>query len=374
MSNTFPTLLCPVTGDLMVDALAVLPPELLNQKVLDHGHVNVIDVMPRLIPAAHWANGGDFALADAARRSYQKGTRSVNGDTGLVDHLTRNQHTSPIEMAEVKFDIKLPIFVMRQLVRHRTLSLNEESARYSELSDDFYIPLPQHWAVNTAANKQAGAQGAFTADQAKFLYEKLTRHNEASYRLYKLLLGERKTGADDEAWDKLSIEEQEARTWEQLQIPEVAREQARMVLGVNIYTSAIIKSDLKNLLHLLRLRTDAHAQFEIRCYGDPMARVVEKLFPAAWASFKDNFIDGINFSAKELDIVYALIHASATVDWQDKLQLTLDQRLASHALKLGWTERRTEEFIKKLAKAPFGTLVTAKETIADLRRIKGSTK
>ncbi len=324
-------LICPVTGDCVVDVLASIDPSLLKQNVLNHGFVNVVDVMPRLVPADHPTC--DFSLAEAARLSYQKGTKKVSNDAGLIDNLIRNQHTSPIEMGELKYHMRMPIFVMRQLVRHRTASLNEESARYSVLDSDFYIPRQEDWAANTAANKQATVRGAVTdPDLANFLYDRITNHNAVAYQLYLLLLGDR----DDD-----QVNDEEADYWNKLGVPAVAREQARMVLGTNIYTSCYWKSDLKNLLHLLRLRTDAHAQWEIREYGDAMARVVQACFPVAFKSFKDNFIDGVNFSKVELDVVGSVFVAIGGGIFSIP---------ANHMVAVGWTQRRTDEFTKKLMK------------------------
>jgi thymidylate synthase (FAD) len=315
----------PVTGDDVVDVLDQIDPSLLKQKCLDHGFVNLLDVMPRLVPSAHPTC--DFALADAARISYQKGTRKVNEDKGLIDNLIRNQHTSPIEMGELKFHIRLPIFVMRQHVRHRTASLNEESARYSVLASDFYVPDPKDWAMNTASDKQATVKYVIDEEVANTLYRWITEHNEEAYALYtKLLEG----GDDDDAQLDYGL-------------PPIAREQARMVLGTNIYTQCIWKCDLKNLLHYLRLRTDAHAQYEIRVFADAIARAVQACFPVAWQSFKDNFIDGVNFSKTEMGVVCEVF--SAMFDG-------MVQRPANYMKSLGWTKRRGEEFLKKLYKIP----------------------
>jgi len=303
----------PTTGDDVVDVLSLLNPSLLNQKVLDHGFVRILDCMPRLVPARDC----DFALADAARISYQKGTRKVSADAGLVDHLIRNRHTSPIEMGELKFHLRMPIFVMRQHVRHRMASMNEESARYSELASDFYIPSPEHWAVNTAANKQATVQGNVTPEQAKRLHQWLLDHNEQSYALYEKLLA-----GDVCEFDGIRTD-----------IPGIAREQARMVLGVNIYTQCIWKIDLKNLLHYLSLRCDAHAQFEIRALAEPIRKVVAALFPGAWASFQDHFMDGVNLGRSEIEIVRALLGTGDAL---------------SMARALGWTGRRAGEFATKV--------------------------
>lgn len=280
--------LCPVTGDLVVDVLTLLPPTALRTKVLTHGYMNILDVMPRLVPA----NTGncDFAIADAARRSYQNGTRKVNDDAALVDRLIRNMHTSPVEMVEFKFECRMPIFVARQMIRHRTASVNEESARYSELAADFYVPNPADWAINKATDKQSTDKLEVSSYVAEQLHAKITEHNHSAYCLYMELL----RGENNDS--------------ELLNIPGIAREQARMVLGVNIYTSWVWKIDLKNLLHFLSLRLDSHAQYEIRVYAEAMRAIVSALCPAAWASHDDNFVRGVNFSASELSIIQGALN------------------------------------------------------------------
>lgn len=346
-------LIDPVTGDQMVDVLSTIAPELLNQKCLDHGFVKVLDCMPRLIPAG--TAGADFALADAARISYQKGTRKANSDTALIDHLIRNEHTSPIEMGELKFHVRLPIFVMRQLVRHRTASLNEESARYSQLAADFYVPEPEHWAINTSADKQATQQGKFTIDQAQRLHALVTEHNRNSYALYEAMLYDDDTNKD--AFDSETGDEVFNVLLDQIatQIPGLAREQARMILGVNIYTQCVWKMDLKNLLHCMRLRTDKHAQYEIRVFADAIARVIEALFPAAWNSFKDNFIDGVKFSGLEIQMLTALSSTQGDL----AIKLMKDNH---------WSTRRLIEFKTKAAR--LGPLTGFWDTAASLLTTK----
>jgi len=342
------TLTDPVTGDQMVDVLATIAPELLNQKCLDHGFVKILDCMPRLVPLPKVDGGGpndngvpscDFAIADAARISYQKGTRKVSADAGLIDHLIRNQHTSPIEMGELKFHIRLPIFVMRQHVRHRTASLNEESARYSELASDFYIPDAKDWALNTAADKQATVKYSISPLQAQCLHDMLKKHNDLSYSLYQQFL---EGSLDGELGDSRYGGSSNAQPFngqsplDQLlaKVP-IAREQARAVLGVNIYTQCVWKIDLKNMLHYLKLRTDKHAQYEIRVFADAMARVVDALFPRSWESHKDNFIDGVNFSGKELIVLNGILNG-----------FELNAVTSS-----GWTKRRFDEFAGKLRRS-----------------------
>lgn len=322
--RTLSTWTDPVSGSTVVDALAWLPPDLLDQPVLDHGYVKLLDVMPRLLPVE--AAGLDGALADAARVSYQGGTRSLRQDAALVDYLIRHEHTSPVEMAELKFQLRLPIFVMRQHVRHRTASLNEESARYSILTGEFHVP--EGFRVNTGANRQAGSTVDLGEDRRVRLVEAIRRHDARSYGLYQALLGQDPPAEATLAADLGPLDAQELAAVAEAS-PGVAREQARMVLGTNVYTSCVWKIDLKNLLHYLRLRLAAEAQAEIRVYAQAMARVVAVLFPAAWESFRTHFIDGLTLSPAEL---------AAYRVW-----VTDRSRFPDHCRQQGWSTRRIDE-------------------------------
>ena len=339
-----------VSGAPCVDILEHLSytnPGVLRQKCLDHGFVNIVDVMPRLVPVETLTC--DFSLADAARLSYQKGTRKVSTDVGLIDNLIRNRHTSPIEMGELKFHIRLPIFVMRQHVRHRMASLNEESARYSQLAGDFYIPEPEHWAINTSADKQATQQGKFTREQAIMLHRLVKKHSEDSYAIYEALLYDDATATVDEK--RVALKDQDPEGFQALlddialEIPGLGREQARMILGVNIYTQCYWKIDLKNLLHYISLRSDPHAQFEIRVFSDAIRAATAALFPQAWASFQDHFVDGVNLGREELKIVGSLV-----TDFSASQQDQIVGFTVGIIDRQGWTVRRLEEFNKKLAK------------------------
>ncbi len=321
----------PVSGQQVTDALALMEkrrPGLRTQRVLNFGVVEVVDVMPRLIPIDLSADNSplrcDLAIPQAARISYQGGTKKASSDVGLIDNLIRNQHTSPVEMVELKWRLRMPIFVMRQHVRHRMSSMNEESARYSELASDFYIPDPAHWAMNTTADKQATVKQDLDPRVVGKLYDWIHEHNIEAYRLYQHLLD----GSEDADGD--------------IVIPGIAREQARMILGVNIYTSCIWKIDLKNLLHYARLRADAHAQYEIRVYAEAMIKQLEYLCPAAMASFRDHFMDGVNIAASEITVYVQLLNG----EWNEAVLV---------AKRLGWTHRRSVEFIKKIAKLPAQT-------------------
>ena len=246
--------------------------------VLDHGFVRVIDYM-----------GEDGAIVQAARVSYGRGTKKVSEDAGLIRYLMRHRHTTPFEMCEIKFHVKLPIFVARQWIRHRMASVNEVSARYSVLDREFYIPAPEQLAAQSAANRQGRGEllrGREAADVLALLREDAER----GYRHYQEMLN-----LDD---DGLPLDP--ARTG-------LARELARMNLTLNVYTQWYWKIDLHNLLHFLSLRTDAHAQFEIRAYAEVMLDVVKRWVPLAHAAFADYRLGGASLSASGLAVVKRLL-------------------------------------------------------------------
>ena len=286
----------------MIDALTLIPEHLKHQRVLDHGEIVILDCMPRLIDAPDpMFIACDTACAEAARTSYQAGTKAASSDVALIDNLMRNNHNSPLEMCEIKFYLRLPIFVMRQLVRHRTSNLNEESARYSVLRDDFYVPT--RWAENTDKDKQATDQSTATIRHADWA-ARIAHHNATSYALYEQLLSEG-----------------------------LAREQARMVLGTNIYTSCVWKCDLHNFMHMLRLRLDSHAQYEIRVFAEAMFNVAQVLFPAAIASFLANRVNAATLNRDEASLLVQLARG------------TLFEDLAFPAT---WSKRRRHEFQQKI--------------------------
>src|SRR5579862_5837520 len=217
--------------------------ELLYQAmpVLDHGFVRVIDYM-----------GDDAAVVQAARVSYGKGTKKVSEDKGLIQYLMRHRHTTPFEMCEIKYHVKLPIFVARQWIRHRTANVNEYSARYSILDNEFYIPAPEHLAAQATTNRQ-GRGDVLEGAAAKRVLDLLREDSERAYAGYAAMLNEDAAGNPaDPAW------------------PGLARELARMNLSLNFYTQWYWKIDLNNLMHFLSLRADPHAQYEIRAYAEAM--------------------------------------------------------------------------------------------------------
>ncbi|QRZ13726.1 FAD-dependent thymidylate synthase [Paracoccus methylovorus] len=230
-------------------------------EVLDHGLIRVIDYM-----------GDDSAITQAARVSYGRGTKSVSNDEGLIRYLMRHWHSTPFEMCEVKFHVKLPVFVARQWIRHRTANVNEYSARYSILDREFYIPAPEQLAAQSTVNNQGRGQ-VLEGDEAARVLDILREDAMRSYDHYEQML---------------SQENQQG----------LARELARMNLPANVYTQWYWKVDLHNLFHFLRLRADSHAQYEIRAYAEAMCGIVRDWVPFAYAAFEDYRLGGVQLSAK----------------------------------------------------------------------------
>ena len=238
--------------------------------VLDHGFIRVIDYM-----------GDDAAIVQAARVSYGKGTKSVSNDAGLIRYLMRHWHSTPFEMCEIKLHVKLPVFVARQWIRHRTANVNEYSARYSILDREFYIPAPEHLAAQSTVNNQGRGE---------------TLSGEEAERVLRTLRDDA-TLAYDHYQEMLSSDGQKG----------LARELARMNLPANIYTQWYWKVDLHNLFHFLRLRADAHAQYEIRAYAEAICAVVADWVPLAYAAFEDYRMGGAQLSAKALECLRRML-------------------------------------------------------------------
>ena len=252
------------------------------QPVLDHGFVRVIDYM-----------GDDAAIVQAARVSYGEGTKKVRGDRGLIRYLMRHRHTTPFEMCEIKFHIKLPIFVARQWIRHRTANVNEYSARYSIMEDEFYIPKSEHLAAQSNRNGQ-GREASLDAAEADQVLSILREDSARSYRHYEEMLNVRADGSViDPARQGL------------------ARELARMNLTLNVYTQWYWKIDLYNLFHFLSLRADPHAQYEIRAYADVMLDTVKLWVPLAYEAFDDYVLHGVHLSRAALDTVRRMLTGEA---------------------------------------------------------------
>jgi thymidylate synthase (FAD) len=250
--------------------------------VLDHGFIRVIDYM-----------GDDGAIVQAARVSYGRGTRRVQDDAGLINYLMRHRHTTPFEMCEIKYHVKLPIFVARQWIRHRTASVNEYSARYSILDKEYYLPAPEHLASQSQSNRQGRDRVLPPAEAARVL-SLLKADADRCYAHYEEMLAEDESdGPEGGGRDGL------------------ARELARMNLTLNTYTQWYWKIDLHNLLHFLSLRADAHAQYEIRVYAEAMLETVKRWVPATFDAFVNYRLGGAHISAKGLAVIRRLIAGEA---------------------------------------------------------------
>jgi thymidylate synthase (FAD) len=247
--------------------------------VLDHGFIRVIDYM-----------GDDAAIVQAARVSYGRGTKQVSQDKGLINYLMRHWHSTPFEMCEIKFHVKLPIFVARQWIRHRTANVNEYSARYSIMDKEFYIPDAAQLAPQSKKNHQGRGGDTLSVAESKRVLEILKGDAEQVYSHYQELMGQSEESLAGEN-DRQGI----------------ARELARMNLTLNYYTQWYWKIDLHNLMHFLMLRADSHAQYEIRVYADAMIKVVEKWVPFAFEAFQEHRLHGTRLSRSGLAVVKRMI-------------------------------------------------------------------
>lgn len=255
--------------------------------VLDHGFVRAIDYM-----------GDDAAVVQAARVSYGRGTRRVSEDAGLIRYLMRHRHTTPFEMCEIKLHVKLPIFIARQWIRHRTANVNEYSARYSILDREFYLPAPEHLAAQSASNRQ-GRGAVLEGEEAAQVLDLLRQDATRTYDHYLAMLNE-------------TTEDTPADPTRQ----GLARELARMNLTLNTYTQWYWKTDLHNLLHFLSLRADAHAQYEIRAYAEAILDIVRAWVPQTYAAFADYRLGAVTFSAAMLEVLKRRL-AGEAVDQKD---------------------------------------------------------
>ena len=246
--------------------------------VLDHGFVRVVDYM-----------GDDTSIVQSARVSYGKGTKKVSTDSGLIKYLMRHWHSTPFEMCEIKYHVKLPIFIARQWIRHRTANVNEYSARYSILDKEFYLPETQNLAAQSQSNRQ-GRGETLQGEQAKKVLNLLKNDAEQTYNNYEMMLNERYDGS---TIDKSQVG--------------LARELARMNLTLNTYTQWYWKTDLLNLMNFLRLRADHHAQYEIRAYADAMLDTLKKWVPITYEAFMDYRVGGTEVSAKGKKVLQKLI-------------------------------------------------------------------
>ena len=246
--------------------------------VLDHGFVRIIDYM-----------GDDAAIVQAARVSYGKGTTKVSDDAGLLNYLLRHRHSTPFEMCEIKYHIKLPIFIARQWIRHRTANVNEYSARYSVLDREFYIPDQVNLATQSQSNRQ-GRGEVLEGKEAVAVLDLLRDDAENNYNHYVEMLNEDESGhIIDESRDGLS------------------RELARMNLTLNTYTQWYWKIDLHNLLHFLSLRADEHAQYEIRVYAEAIMETVKRWCPITYDAFIDHRVNSVTLSGKAIQVIKKMI-------------------------------------------------------------------
>ncbi|MGI6369583.1 MAG: FAD-dependent thymidylate synthase [Ignavibacteria bacterium] len=264
--------------------------------VLDNGFVRLVDMM-----------GDDSAIVQAARTSYGKGTKTFSEDRKLIRYLMRNRHTSPFEMVEFKFHIKLPIFVARQWIRHRTANVNEYSGRYSEMKNEFYLPEVESVRKQSLTNKQGRDDEELSPNEANEFIAELEKSNSLQFESYQNFI------------DK-----------------GIARELARINLPLSIYTEWYWKIDLHNLFHFLKLRLDSHAQLEIRLYAEVIAEILKEKVPLAYEAFEDYILEAVNFSKKEQ---IALSKFCSNFDLNDE---TL--------LDLGLDKREITEFRNKISK------------------------
>jgi thymidylate synthase (FAD) len=232
------------------------------------GFVRLVDVM-----------GDDSSIVQAARVSYGEGTKKIHEDRGLIRYLIRHQHWTPVEMVEFKFHVKLPVFIARQWIRHRTANVNEISARYSEMKDEIYLPPIEHISSQSNDNKQGRNSEPFAKEQAQEIQDLIMQSNENQYKIYQNLLDRG-----------------------------VARELARTVLPVGHYTEWYWKIDLRNLMNFLALRLDPHAQWEIRVYAEAMSSLVKQIVPIAWEAFEDYILNSVNFSKDEIEVIKEIIN------------------------------------------------------------------
>ena len=246
--------------------------------VLDHGFVRVVDYM-----------GDDTSIVQSARVSYGKGTKKVSTDSGLIKYLMRHRHSTPFEMCEIKYHIKLPIFIARQWIRHRTANVNEYSARYSIMDKEFYVPSKENLAAQSTNNRQ-GRGNLINGTQADSILKILKDDAERNYQHYEEMLNEK--------YDGTIIDDKKQG---------LARELARMNLTLNSYTQWYWKTDLLNLLNFLALRADSHAQFEIREYADTMMSTVKKWVPISYDAFIDYRVGAMEISAKGKAVIEKLL-------------------------------------------------------------------
>lgn len=278
--------------------------------VLDHGFIGLVDIM-----------GDDAAIEQAARVSYQKGTRKKSSLTGLLRYLMRHHHLTPFEMVELKFHVKCPIFVMRQWIRHRTASVNEESGRYSVIREEFYTPGHEQYGLQSQDNKQGRSDKLVDPELYKTINEESVKSHEISTRNYNNML---------EAG--------------------VAREIARIDLPVSTYTNFFWKCNLRNLFNFLSLRCDSHAQYEIRMYANIIAGIVKELCPIAFSGWYDYTFCARTLSRQDIVLLNYLINLDTNMQflWSKQCFALCKE----YGAEIGMSEREIDEFYDKLTVLP----------------------
>ncbi len=259
--------------------------------VLDHGFVGIVDAM-----------GNDAAIVQAARVSYGEGNKKINTDRALIRYLLRNHHSTPFEMCDIKYHVRAPIFVFRQWHRHRSANINEESARYSEMTDEFYLPEPEHIQPQSADNKQGRAGDISDASRTgvRWLMNSAYRH---SHDVYNAILKEAAEAPGVMIYDPYGGNDPLLDS----EFPGVARELARAVMPVGSYSEMYWKVNLRNLFHFLNLRVDPHAQYEIRAYAEEIIDLTRPLFPFAFEAFDDYNRFGAHLSRMETSLLHELL-------------------------------------------------------------------
>lgn len=248
-------------------------------KILDHGFIRVVDYM-----------GDDHAVTQAARVSYGRGTKKISEDRGLIRYLMRHWHSTPFEMCEIKLHVKLPIFVARQWIRHRTANVNEYSARYSILDREFYLPEPANLAAQSLSNRQ-GRGDVLTGSEAARVLELLKNDSEKCYEHYIEMMNLDEGSDQPLDPNKMGL----------------TRELARMNIPVNYYTQWYWKIDLHNLMHFVMLRADPHAQYEIRVYADAILNLMEKWVPYSCEAFMDYRMNSVSLSAQMKAVISRML-------------------------------------------------------------------
>ena len=280
------------------DAEVLLDQEI---KVLDKGFVRLVDYM-----------GGDQRIVQSARVSYGEGTKTVRQDRALIHYLLRNWHTSPFEQVQLTFHCKMPIFIARQWIRHRTARLNEISGRYSVMKDEFYVPEPSKVSYQSSENKQ-GRGGVLPLDEAMAVIAQLEREQKEAYAGYTSMLDQG-----------------------------VARELARTNLPLSLYTEWYWQIDLHNLFHFIRLRADAHAQYEIRAYADALAQCAKAVAPMAYEAFEEHIVGSISFSRAE-SAALARMLAGGEAGLEERPMKIFEEKLAK--LKAAAPAEAPDDFV-----------------------------